>query len=513
MIRRFLVGVLIAAGATSVAGPASSAVAAPQELAFRVDSTADVSDAAPGDGKCATAEATCTLRAAMAEFGEVRRRELATTPLPEPSTLEVELSAGTFDVSSAPMPIAGAVVVRGAGEDQTVLDIGAGSRAFEVENGALSLEQLSVTGGRGAGAGGVVVLARDTDLTFREVTVHDVAGDGSGGAVQLGGGKLVVEGSTFRTNAALHGGAVFAGHADVRISGSTFTGNGASGGGGALFLTFPTAVAIGGTTFEGNSATGDGGAVYLEGSSGSGREALAISGTFDGNVSLARGGALFVRRTGDGARDRRVAIGESTFAGNRAAVGGAIAVDVGDVVVSGSGFEANEATRGDGGAIAAGGTLSVEAVELTGNWAFGSGGAVAALGGLRIAGSKVVDNRAGAWGGGLALTGPSTPEVRSTTLQGNVAELGGGAIARIGGELVEQENRLDGNGPAGDEVRVVEAAPLDLAVASAAVDEAEVPGRLAVVVGAVVLLLLVLVAWMTLRRRRRRALASAALAP
>ena len=60
---RFVRSIVAALAMLSIPGFAGPAFA----VTFTVDSTADVEDAAPGDGICATAAAECTLRAALAE--------------------------------------------------------------------------------------------------------------------------------------------------------------------------------------------------------------------------------------------------------------------------------------------------------------------------------------------------------------------------------------------------------------------------------------------------------------
>src|SRR3954454_15069512 len=83
-----LVGTVLAALMLALAAP--SAIAA----SFMVTSTTDAVDATPGDGTCATADAVCTLRAAVQESNALAGAD------------EIDVAAGTYHLT-----------ISGAGED------------------------------------------------------------------------------------------------------------------------------------------------------------------------------------------------------------------------------------------------------------------------------------------------------------------------------------------------------------------------------------------------------------
>ena len=69
--------------------PTTAASAHSSRFVFRVDTTADVHDANPGDGLCRTSFGTCTLRAALEEADA----------FPAGSAITVDVPAGTYDLT------------------------------------------------------------------------------------------------------------------------------------------------------------------------------------------------------------------------------------------------------------------------------------------------------------------------------------------------------------------------------------------------------------------------------
>src|SRR2546425_8661400 len=89
-------------------------------VTFTVNDTADGVDAAPGDGRCATAAGTCTLRAAIQETNA------------EPGADTIMVQAGTYlltipgrgedAAATGDLDIAEALTIIGAGADSTIVD-------------------------------------------------------------------------------------------------------------------------------------------------------------------------------------------------------------------------------------------------------------------------------------------------------------------------------------------------------------------------------------------------------
>ena len=114
---------------------------------FLVNSTADVVDAAPGDGSCRTAASLCTLRAAVMEANALGR-------LTRPAA--IYLPAGTYPIvlngretdAAGDLDVLVPLVVRGAGAGATKIVGDNTSRLFEVHPlGELGLTHVEVRGG------------------------------------------------------------------------------------------------------------------------------------------------------------------------------------------------------------------------------------------------------------------------------------------------------------------------------------------------------------------------------
>ena len=382
----------------ALAGPTVARAAS-----FTVDDTGEAGDADTGDGVCATAGGTCTLRAALEQANVIGGAAHAIT-----------LPAGTY-LQSATLPsIVQDVAITGAGAGASVIrasDVGR-PRLFDVPAGgrlrlgALRLTNAGVgpgsavhaTGGdvvlttctidaNAAGAvvgeaavalatparitgigttfmgntGGPAVEASDSYELAADACVFDQnhqAASGLGGAVALTGSGAgrdhTIAGSVFTGNTAGGGGAIsitnFSG--TVTITGSTFADNSTAtlgGYGGAAILSFKPGVAIRDTAFTGNMATGpsqNGGAIL------SPQIAFTCVGcTFSGNSATATGGAVCA--TG-------MTILNSTFGGNTASSGGAIYVDnpslpnalaLGNATISGNAASAGGGLRGGGASV------------------------------------------------------------------------------------------------------------------------------------------------------------------
>ncbi len=463
---------LLAAVATmGIAMGALAVTPAAADASFTVDTTIDAPDANPGDAICATATQTCSLRAVLAEItaADVKAKvAAATTTTSGPSTTSgaaaapavptsVVVPSGTYDFSAGPIIMSGHATITGAGVDATNFVVGTGARVFEVTDGAIDLSALTISGEVGAGvtSGGVAILASESDVTMRKVTIRDIGSDGDGGAIQMAGGTLVIDDSDIKGNGGNNGGAISAAHVGVTITNSRFSDNGAVRVGGAFLISYPTALSIHGSTFTSNSSAGDGGAIYLEGAAGTSSDAFDIAdSTFVKNTAIARGGAIFVRTTSDGLSDRTIRISKSTFIANDGGSGGAIAMARGDLAIEGSTFSSNRATSGSGGALLAAGSLSVKGSHFDINETTESGGAIASAGMVTIGDSTFTKNRASSLGGALSLSGTNAPEVRASTFDGNVADTGGGAIWRADAGLAQTGNTFTSNQPAGDDVKM-----------------------------------------------------------
>lgn len=285
-----LVAVVASAGTVAAAG---SPLAVPAALAadpvpFAVTSAAD----AALTGACTDEVTGTTLREALClAAGETS----AVVTVPDGTA--VTLTAGPL--SYAPAAAATLLVTSGGtwtvdGGHRRILDLDTGLvggvavtlEGVELRDGVPSAADAAVVGGGGAVLAGSGDPARPDALTLRRCVVSgsaNAAGAGDatapGGAVQMSGGTLTVDGCTFRDN----------------------TADGAPGGAVAMIgLHEADAVLVTGSTFERNTVTGGagsgvlgGGALYVEGASLTLRgSVLTDNAVSSGSPAAARGGAV-----------------------------------------------------------------------------------------------------------------------------------------------------------------------------------------------------------------------------
>ena len=334
-ILRTLAGVT---AAVVIAGAASTVVGSRPARAetVTVTVTADVADAAPGDGVCATVDHQCTLRAAVEE---------ATA---HSGVTTIDLPAGTFALASVLAVRRGAITIHGAGPG-TVIDGADLTRLLDVGSGAsLTLQQLTLTNGHSSAEGGAV-RAYDATLTLDGVTISASAAEGNGGGVFAAGSTVTVTDSTFDHDTALAGGALAVLGGSLAVSGSSFTNCVAFDVGGALSIAGARSASVASSTFATNTAERSGGAISFSGV---------------GAPDAAAAPAPFT-------------VDSSTFTGNDAfgGDGGAIAADglvrpgsSGALTVTASTFDSDMA-NGAGGAISSLAPLTTGALVLKGNTA------------------------------------------------------------------------------------------------------------------------------------------------
>jgi CSLREA domain-containing protein len=325
----------LAASLALVLGLATAAPAAAGAAAFTVDTTADAYDDVPGDGGCATADAACSLRAALDEAAA----------LAEPTT--VTLPAGTYVVTEDALPTVGDVTLTGAGAATTTIDgndfqgllrfdhgtnavtgvtvrrAGLGLPGIRQDGGTLAVSAVIVsenTKGSNLGAG---ILKTNGTLTVADslVTANATASGGPGAGIYNGPGALTVTRTTISANRVPNSSAAGGGIASVgssiqdatlTVTDSTVSGNRAGEGGGIFALGTAT---ITNTTIAGNvtaTTPGQGSGVAVgRGVQSGAPPGLAIL----DHVTLAGNGGLssIHVRTGGGIRFRNSAFGADTF--------------------------------------------------------------------------------------------------------------------------------------------------------------------------------------------------------
>jgi CSLREA domain-containing protein len=239
---------------------------------FTVDSTADVVDAIPGDGTCATAGGDCTLRAAIQETNALAGADTVNLPsdtysLTIPGADEDAAATGDLDITDD-------LTITGADAATTIIDGRSRDRVFHIS-------PLSI--GTAAQISGVTI------RNGREVYGGHVGFDGSGGGIHNSRGDLTLADSTVTENwADLGGGGITNSGSSATLTNVTVSGNPAAAGGGVHNNGTLTMTNV---TVSGNSATevgtGYGGGIFNEFAGGA-----LTNVTVSGNTAASGGGGI-----------------------------------------------------------------------------------------------------------------------------------------------------------------------------------------------------------------------------
>jgi Ca2+-binding RTX toxin-like protein len=240
-----------------------------------VAGSGDSADTNPGDLNCANLLGQCTLRAAVQTANQN----------PGPDTINVPAGSYTLGVippddniaATGDLDVIEDVTVNGGGGAVTVSASGA-TRVFDVSNGTLTLNGVTVTGGGGV-ARGAGILVNNAGLTLMNSQVRTnsaldplALNASEGGGIAAIGAVLRIVRSTVSgntagndTNRTGRGGGIFASGSQVTIedstiaSNSTGRGSGANGSGAGLLIEFGGSATLTNVTISGNQAGGAGG--------------------------------------------------------------------------------------------------------------------------------------------------------------------------------------------------------------------------------------------------------------
>ncbi|MBQ3666025.1 MAG: right-handed parallel beta-helix repeat-containing protein [Lachnospiraceae bacterium] len=257
--------------------------------------------------------------------------------------------------------------------------------------------QINISGGEicrntkaGTGAGMRVLNYSDVTISggkFSENALYAPSGTGSGGALSMDSGKLVISGGEFSDNTcetgASNGGAIYKTSSTVEITGGSFTGNIAKGSGGAMVFNNASAVISGNTVIRDNYVTADGGGIstnYL----------LEISGNaiIENNTAKSLGGGIRSTANVQNETGASLEIKENAvIRGNTGASGGGIygGINYNDSVyrifvlkMKGGRIEDNTASTGQGGGvyIRTNANQYLTGGSISGNTAATSGGGI-----------------------------------------------------------------------------------------------------------------------------------------
>lgn len=320
--------------ATAVVSTSASAAT------FDVNSLLDQQDATPGNGACATAASTCTLRAAITEANALAGADIIRLPAGTFTTTRVGVddsnSNGDYDLTSE-------ITLVGAGSATTIIQAAptagiAVERVFHLLTAfPIRMKDLTVRHGREPTAtfgGGIRINTSGAVTTFNNVVIADNFSGLAGGGLTINAPNSTttldncrVEGNSIATNgtnsAAGAGILVNSATATVNINDSTIIGNaassistsgGVSGGGistiGILNLNNST---VSNNTVSSTSVTTFSGGIHVTGGT-----TTIVGSTIANNASTATGGLVSGFAGGIYNQQATVVITDSVVSGNTA---------------------------------------------------------------------------------------------------------------------------------------------------------------------------------------------------
>jgi hypothetical protein len=143
-------------------------------------------------------------------------------------TFDPALAGQTLNLTLGELDINDGVVIRGLGQDDTVLDAGQNSRIFDAAAGSFDVELLSLTltGGQAPASedGGAVRFLSSGMLTVTSSTISGNSASHDGGGLYTDSGSVVIANSKISTNSAGNdGGAVHTCSGSVTVTGSAIS--------------------------------------------------------------------------------------------------------------------------------------------------------------------------------------------------------------------------------------------------------------------------------------------------
>jgi CSLREA domain-containing protein len=338
---------------------------------FVVNNTADANDAAPGNGVCAAADGSCTLRAAVQEANALKGEHAITLP------------SGTYSVPMNELSVTDAttrLTITGSGARTTTITRGGVGRVFSLTAGELHVTDVTVTNGSGC------FRATRGRLTLTRVVVTACGGTGvtafedvfSGGAVTL---DITDSAITNNTTGSDGGGLFIVNSVTATVTRTTIAGNSAGRGAGVFVLGFDNSdnrgvLALSHSTIENNTASSTGGGMHAD----TAFSVDIVDSVIAGNTASSGGGIHATNFSSQGTPFAHLAVVRSTIALNSAtgSAGGA-GLSIGPplglrgpeprVRIVNSTISGNQATAAGGGAFAINedGTVSLTNVTMTQN--------------------------------------------------------------------------------------------------------------------------------------------------
>src|SRR5436309_2245312 len=227
---------------------------------FTVDTQFDVVDALPGDGVCATAAGSCSLRAAVQESRSLLGPD--TIILPSGIYTLTIAGAGNNSATSGDLDISEELTIVGAGARTTIIDGNRLDRVFDIRNPVpVSISGVTIRNGLAPGTsdgGGIATVSGP--LTLRDVAFVGNSAGRNGGAIFVSGGSTVLTDVAVIGNSAGDAGGIFMQSGVLSLTNVTISGNSAVNDGGGLQVANVSAT-LTNVTITANSAA-DGGGIY-----------------------------------------------------------------------------------------------------------------------------------------------------------------------------------------------------------------------------------------------------------
>ncbi|RFN57678.1 T9SS type A sorting domain-containing protein [Marixanthomonas ophiurae] len=349
------------------------------------------------------------------------------------------------------------------------IDADENGRVFNITDGLVTLNDLTITNGLEEDGGAIYIIDADLIINDSNITNSEANGpSGSGGGIFVDtGASLTVNDSEISGNQANRAGGGIEDNSNnglnIILNNVNLDNNNAGvdpatgnpGNGGGLHITGAGDAEITGGTVNGNSAELQGGGLW------NGTGNMTVDGTtVDGNSAEgdeATDGGGGIYNSGGTLEVLNGATITNNIADGTSGSGGGIFNDEGTLTVNDSEISNNESSRAGGGIehnSANGGSIMLDTVTMEGNSTAsnpGNGGAlhISGPGDSMIMDSTISNNTADLEGGGL-WNGSGTMTVDGTTLDGNtasgnMADEGGGGIYNNEGTLNVQGATITGN--------------------------------------------------------------------
>src|SRR5437867_5913958 len=254
-----------------------------QAATFIVDTTLDLVDAVSGDGLCATASGTCSLRAAVQES----RALLGPDTIILPSGIYTLTIAGASNNSatSGDLDISEELTIVGAGARTTIIDGNRLDRVFDIRNPVpVSISGVTIRNGLAPGTGdGGGIATVSGPLTLRDVAFVGNSAGRNGWAFFVSGGSTILTAVSVIGNSAGDAGGIFMQSGVLSLTNVTISGNSAVNDGGGLQVANVSAT-LTNVTITANSAA-DGGGIYRAIGAVGRKNAIVANSTAGGNCN------------------------------------------------------------------------------------------------------------------------------------------------------------------------------------------------------------------------------------